>query len=46
MGVVSEEFKGGETRSQEPESKSQEALGLARVLPGGEPLLNFAGNLS
>jgi hypothetical protein len=46
MGVVREEFKGAKERSQEPESRSQEALGLARVLPGGEPLLNFARNLS
>jgi hypothetical protein len=39
MGVVREEFKVGESRSQK-------AFGLARLLPGGEPLLNFARNLS
>jgi hypothetical protein len=39
MGVAREEFKGAKERSQE-------ALGLARGLPGGEPLLNFARNLS
>jgi hypothetical protein len=28
MGVVREEFKGGNRRSQEPESRSQEAFGF------------------